>query len=210
MHRDAVHELETPQILHQTWELMALDRLDGLLPLLSTLHGDCMRGRGLRTCQTAQRIPIKSRFPRLLTGNPHPAATFSRHALTGPGQRPLASVHCIEASGNGSEGQKARAALWAIATVDSSTGSIRAKASRFVGQCEQRCGRLRPLFKRPTRAGGNRARTDRGITQLRQHKRGRPSNYNSQVAWAICMVVDYENIARARRITSERSRSRRS
>src|SRR6266853_1608073 len=34
---------------------------------------------------------------------PHAMATFSRHALTGPGQRPLACVHCIEASGNGSQ-----------------------------------------------------------------------------------------------------------
>ena len=66
-----------------------------------------------------------------------------------------------------------------------------------VGQCEQRCGRLKPLFKRLTRAGGNRARTDRGITQLRQHKRGRPSNYNSEVAWAICgRLVEGESLRR--------------
>jgi hypothetical protein len=34
---------------------------------------------------------------------PHAVATFSRHALSGPGQRPLACVYCIEASGNGSQ-----------------------------------------------------------------------------------------------------------
>src|SRR5208337_3491526 len=95
------------------------------------------------------------------------------------------------------EGQKAQVALWAIATVGSSTGSIRAKTSRFAGQCEQRCGRLKPLFERLTRAGGNRARTDRGITQLQQHKLGRPSNYNAEIAWAICdRLVEGESLRR--------------
>ena len=53
------------------------------------------------------------------------------------------------------------------------------------------------MFERLTRAGGNRARTDRGITQLQQHKRGRPSNYNSKVAWAICdRLVEGESLGR--------------
>jgi hypothetical protein len=55
------------------------------------------------------------------------------------------------------EGQEARVALGAIATVGSGTGAIRAKTSRSVGSCEQRSGRLKHLFKRPTRARGNRA-----------------------------------------------------
>jgi hypothetical protein len=33
--------------------------------------------------------------------------------------------------------------------------------------------------------------------QLRQHKRGRPSNYNSEVAWAICdRLVEGESLRR--------------
>jgi len=74
------------------------------------------------------------------------------------------------------EAQKARAALGAIATVGSGTGSIRAKTSHSIGSCEQRFGRLKPLFKRPTRARGNRAeirRSNPSGTPLFVHPRTR-------------------------------------
>jgi hypothetical protein len=67
------------------------------------------------------------------------------------------------------EGQKARVALGAVATGGSGTGSIRAKTSRSVGRCGQRCGRLEPLFKRPTRACGNKGSNSCGNTSAAVH-----------------------------------------